>query len=335
MNNRQIVIVTDVFDVHADRIIEILRERDREPVRLNYSDVPDNVRLSCVLGGREWRGEIEILTNDRVIETARVGSVWWRKPGPFKLPGDLIGQERVFAAEELRHAMDGLWNALDCLWVSRPEAIRRAGYKIEQLDRAARLGFAVPRTVVTTDPGAVRAFHRECHGDIVFKVLTEPYLAARTYLETNDVEDFTPLVTPTTRITEAELEMLDAVRTVPCQFQELLPRRSELRVTVIGEEVFAAELRPDDPGDAPVDWRDAETTYRPADPPGEVAERCLRLTRGYGLNFAAIDLAVTPDDRYVFLEINPNGQFLYVEDRVPELRMGEAMATLLTSGVDG
>ena len=56
------------------------------------------------------------------------------------------------------------------------------------------------------------------------------------------------------------------------------------------------------------------------------------LVSGYGLNFSAMDLIVTPDDRYVFLENNPNGQFIFVEEMVPELAMTDALAACLIRG---
>jgi len=68
--------------------------------------------------------------------------------------------------------------------------------------------------------------------------------------------------------------------------------------------------------------------------PGPVAERCLALVRSYGLNFSAIDLIVTPDDHYVFVENNPNGQFIFVEERVPELGMTDALAACLVRGAN-
>jgi glutathione synthase/RimK-type ligase-like ATP-grasp enzyme len=47
--------------------------------------------------------------------------------------------------------------------------------------------------------------------------------------------------------------------------------------------------------------------------PADLAERCLELVRAYGLEFAAIDLVRARDGRYVFLEINPNGQWAWLE----------------------
>jgi glutathione synthase/RimK-type ligase-like ATP-grasp enzyme len=124
---------------------------------------------------------------------------------------------------------------------------------------------------------------------------------------------------------------------VPCQFQEYVPKRSEFRVTVIGNELFTAEILSQEHPETVVDFRrfDVPVTYRAAKLPDELAERCLRLTHSYGLNFGAIDFVLTPDGRYVFLEINPNGQFLFVQQRVPELRMAEARAACLIRGGNG
>jgi glutathione synthase/RimK-type ligase-like ATP-grasp enzyme len=146
-----------------------------------------------------------------------------------------------------------------------------------------------------------------------------------------------PHETPTTLITDAELELLDSVRLVPCLFQEYVPKRLELRVTVIGDEVFAAEIHSQDHEQARVDWHGQYdgVSFRKATLPAEVADRCLALARGYGLNYSAIDLVLTPDGRYVFLENNPNGQFRFVELLVPELELTAALAACLARGANG
>ena len=74
--------------------------------------------------------------------------------------------------------------------------------------------------------------------------------------------------------------------------------------------------------------------YRKATLPAEVAEQCLKLVRSYNLNFSTMDLIVTPDDRYVFIENNPNGQFMFIEKRVPELPMTAALAACLIRGAN-
>jgi glutathione synthase/RimK-type ligase-like ATP-grasp enzyme len=104
-----------------------------------------------------------------------------------------------------------------------------------------------------------------------------------------------------------------------------------LRVTVIGDEVFAAEIDSQSDSRTVIDWRhyEADIAYRMAVLPNDVTERCIALVRHFGLNFSAIDLILTPDGRYVFLENNPNGQFIFIERKVPELKMTRALASCL------
>src|SRR4051812_44701763 len=179
MGESSILIVTDVVDAHADYLISFLRERGHEPVRLNSSDVSARATLAGSLDGDAWAGTIAIHDSGRCVDLAAVRSIWWRKPNAFGLSGTITDpQQREFAIEESDHAIRGLLSALDCYWISHPEHIRRAGFKLDQLRRAAVLGFDVPRTLITTDPDAVRTFHADCGGQIIYKVLTDPYLAA-------------------------------------------------------------------------------------------------------------------------------------------------------------
>lgn len=337
MEESRVLVVTDIFDAHADRLITLLRELGEEPVRLNSSEVPAHTTLIGRMDKEYWTGNLTLHGSGRVVDLSALTSIWWRKPNAFGLNDDLGQQEREFAVEESEHAVRGLLGALDCYWVSHPENIRRAGYKIEQLQRAATLGFDVPRTLVTTDPDAVRAFFDDCDGQVVYKVLTDPYLAARRYRERGWDAPPPARFVATTPVTRQTLARLESVRAVPCQFQEYVPKRTELRVTVIGDELFAAELFSQEHAETLVDSRQygVDVRYRAARLPDEVAARCMALVRSYGLNFGAVDLIRTPDDRYVLLEINPNGQFLFVQERVPELRMGEAMAACLVRGRNG
>ena len=339
MNKDQIVIVTQMDDPHADDMIVMLEALGHEPIRLNTDDIPSSTSISLDFSksSPDWAGTIEILTNGRIIDVEQVRSVWWRRPAAFGLPEDLTEQEREFAEGEIEHVLRSLWASLECYWVSRPDNIRRAGWKGEQLRRAARLGFEVPRTLITTDPAKARDFYETCDGRVVFKVMTDPFLGApKISLRHPDRPPPEPYETTTTLVTEAELALLDTVRFVPCMFQEYVPKDIELRVTVIGDEIFAAEIHSQADSRTSVDWRhhNVEIPYRRAILPAAVAKRCLALVRGYGLNFSAIDLVLTPDGRYVFIENNPNGQFIFVERLVPELGMTEALASCLIRGAN-
>jgi glutathione synthase/RimK-type ligase-like ATP-grasp enzyme len=337
MTKNQIVIVTNINDPHADDVILLLQEMGHEPVRLNTDDIPPHTTMSLAYQHSGWQGSITIHTNGRVVDTDVIQSIWWRRPGDFTLPIDLSEQELEFAKDEMDHALRSLWASLDCYWISYPEYIRQASWKGSQLKRATELGFDVPRTLITTDPDEARSFFDACDGKLVFKVMTDPFLAASKVARRHPDQPLSDLYqTKTTLVTEAEVALFDSIRLVPCQFQEYVPKQVELRITVIGDDIFAAEIHSQAHEKTQLDWRnyDVDVPYRKANLPLEVAERCFALVKNYQLNFSAIDLILTPDGRYVFLENNPNGQFIFVEKLVPELRMTEALAACLIRGAN-
>lgn len=337
MDADQIVIVTNQDDPHADDVIRLLWRMGGEPIRLNTDEVPQYSSFQLELGDDRLHGRIELETNGLVVDVERIRSVWWRRPRRFLLPGELSPWEAEFAETELQQAYRGLWASLDCYWMSHPDAIARAKWKIGQLARAQQLGFDIPRTMVSSNPEAAVAFHDRCGGEVVFKAMAGSHLAAERYADRHpEAPPPEPLQALTTIVGEQELAEIDAIRTVPALFQEHVPKRVELRVTIVGDDLFVAEIDSQAADRTRVDFRAdfAAAPYRRGRLPDEVAARCHALVRGYGLNFSAIDLVLTPDDRYVFLESNPNGQFGFVERLVPELAITEAVATRLLRGAN-
>lgn len=336
MNRAQIVIVTQTEDAHADDVIVALERTGHESVRINTDEIPADARLSMSWGGGDMAvdASVDVLTSGRTMNAAMVRSVWWRRPASYAFPGDLSLQEAEFATDETDHALRSLWASLDCYWISEPERIRQASWKGEQLLRASRLGFDVPRTLVTNDPGSARRFFEESGRRMVFKAMSGPFLGAVNVSRKYPGEHIDPYQSRTTLVTEKDLDMLDSVRAVPCLFQEYVPKKIELRITVIGERIFAAEIHSQENEQTALDWRNtsADIPYRVAELPGPVADKCLALVKSYGLNFSAIDMIVTPDDRHVFVENNPNGQFIFVENKLPELAMTDELAACLIRG---
>lgn len=343
---KDILIITSMNDFHADDMVLQLESMGHTPIRLNTDDIPLNTSMSFGFASTQsrWHSHIALHTDQRGtidIDLENIRSIWWRRPGDyFGLPPELSEQEREFARGEIDHVLRGLWSLQACYWVSYPEQIRQASWKMEQLQRAARSGFEVPRTLVTSDPDAARAFYQSCNGQMIFKVLTDPFLGAPKVAEKHPDQPLPEARhTHTTLITEAELEMLDSIRLVPCQFQEYIPKQTELRVTVIGDELFVAEIDSQSNEHTRVDWRNwqnggLEISYRQATLPADLAEKCLTFVRSYQLNFSALDFILTPDGRYVFIENNPNGQFMWIEKMVPAMRMTEALASCLLRGAN-
>lgn len=306
----RVLIVTGRGDLHADVVAPKIAALGGAPFRLDLDDFPADYALSARFEDGAMTGALTHRPTGDTLDLGDVGAVWMRKRADFRFADpDLAIQELAYAREETDHILFSLLYSLDCRWMSHPAALRAAGWKGEQLLRAARMGFAVPPSLLTNRKACVTRF--QDHRDIVFKSLTSPLLA----VERVAPQDRIAGGVPTTLITAEHTAALDAVEALPCFFQAHVPKQHELRVTVIGQQVFAARIHSQDDPRTATDYRHraAEIAYEPADLPAEVAARCLAFVRSYGLTYGALDLIVTPQGEHVFLENNPVGQFLFVE----------------------
>lgn len=326
----RILIVTRRGDVHADLVVERLVRRGERPFRLNLDEFPARYSLDLSFDGFHWRGMLARRDDGSRILVDDIRSVWTRKTADFAFSVDLGAQERAYAMGETTHILSGLLHGLDAYWMSHPAAVRAAQWKGEQLARAARMGFRVPPSLISDSKVAVLAFRDAMRGDIVFKTMESPFLAAD---EVSDDERVAHGI-GTTRIEKGHDAMLDAVSALPCFFQQHVPKQYEIRATVIGDRIFAARIHSQDDDRTRVDFRnyDAPVCYEVEQLPVEIERRCIAFVHSYGLTYGAIDLIVDPDGDHVFLENNPGGQFLFVEQRVPALAMLDAVADSLVSG---
>lgn len=307
-----ILILTEARDDTADLVAGKLQRRGAPFLRFDNAWFPKDSRVSFHYQSRgrvsrclEWGGD--------TFDLDAVSVAWDRRP-QRPTPHDEVSREltRRFIQRESEHFLDDLWHTLDCPWLpAHRSVIVRGQHKLSQMRLADALGFELPPTLVSNDPAQVRDFYLRHRGRIVSKVFYKPSLLP----EGAPDEPFA-----WRRLTEVvshrALAALSSVRLCPSIFQAYVPKRIELRVTVVGEQVFAAEIDSQANPRTRHDWRRndlAHTPYRRHELPESEQRRCVALTQRMGLSFGAIDLILTPDGRYVFLEINPTGQWRWVE----------------------
>ncbi len=190
--------------------------------------------------------------------------------------------------------------SLICAWsdiapirvANRPTDMASNASKPYQAALIRRRGFGVPATLVTNDPDAVRDFQR-AHGRLIYK-------------STSGVRSIVHELTP------ARTALLDRVRNLPTQFQQLLDG-TNIRVHVIGLEVFACEIDAET-----IDYRYREggtgAQMRPVDLPNDVRERCLALSADLRLPLAGIDLFRDTHDQWWCFEVNPSPAYSCFEE---------------------
>ena len=288
-------IVSHDQDLHAAEVRRHLASMGASVALFDTAKVPVGVPLTTrqdpVAGwSGAWGRDGPDLREVRVM--------WWRRPQPFVLSDDLAARDdRVFAVGECQAAVSGLWACLDATWVNDPDRDTAASRKMWQLKLAQELGLRVPRTCITSDPDVARAFIASEPGRVIFK----PFGGTpETWRETRPIRP-------------VDLPLLDHVRFAPVIFQQAIEGGCDIRVTIAGDTLFAAAIQARSE-DTAFDFRiDPQAPMQPHDLPAPVRTRLLALMARLGLRYGAVDLRLDPDGEHVFLEINPAGQWLFVE----------------------
>lgn len=305
------------------------------PVTLELTQRGHDVRIfnpgafsqnaTVVVDGTAAGQRVFLAWADQMLDLDTVQAAWYRRPGDFQLDPALAPEEATWLREQWRDLVQGIWAGTDAFWVSEPHRIRHANLKLRQLRLAHQLGFRTPDYTVTNDPDRARSFVAAYPGGVVVKALANPTL-------------FSPAragMIYTHRLSPEDRDLLDAVTHEPAFFQSLVHKHMDVRVTVFGETVFAVGIDSMSTPIAVVDFRRADIMDLPHHPltlPPTLQAACVSLVRTLGLQYGAIDLVLTPDEEYVFLEINPNGQWYWIE-MVTGLPMTQALCELLERGI--
>jgi glutathione synthase/RimK-type ligase-like ATP-grasp enzyme len=133
-------------------------------------------------------------------------------------------------------------------------------------------------------------------------------------------------------LTEKELANLELIQLTPGVFQELVPKAYEVRATVVGRRIFTARIDSQAKAETKIDWRHRpfDVDHHPISLPPEVELKILALMEAFGLMFGAFDFIVTPDGDHVFLEVNPAGQYMWIES-ITGLEITAALADTLSA----
>jgi hypothetical protein len=304
-------ILTEAGDFHAYRIRHLLRERGHDCHLIESNRLSEHGRLS-------WRDADEdgpgVLADDdgTLVSPSELDVVWCRRVhAPAIVPEHVRDEEaRAVIDRNVGAALDGLMlSEFAGRWVSDPRATRNAELKLVQLRTAGSVGLRIPQTLVSQDPERVRAFCEERAYEVVVKALAGSRTAP----------------TMTGRVTPGILTE-DAVRLCPAIYQELVPGGRHLRVSCFGEDVHTAVLTSER-----LDWRyphdfDAE----PAELDPSTRQRLLSVLSALDLRMGIFDLKLTDDDEPVWLELNPQGQFLFLEG-LAEMPLSHAFADFLVT----
>lgn len=351
--NPHVVIVSHFFEPSVNRIIGRLDQLGIPWLRINTEAFP-LVSTGTLRFLDSKPAQVDFSTGGTTVSLDCVRAVWFRRVGSPLIADGMTEYESDFVIGEARAFLEGLFSLAKARWVNDRWKERLASSKPAQLDAAQQLGLRIPRTIITNDPEEVRDFHAvNCslgfqtlfkplsgfspNGDLFLSHFADahgPCLKAKPRVPKKRSEPSSLIFAQL--LDNARLQFIENVGICPAIFQEFLPKLSDIRVTVVGEQIFSCEIHSQEFAQTRIDFRrmvqlngTERLRHTPCRLPPHIESKVRMLMEHFGLLFGCFDFVRTMDGEYVFLEVNPSGQWLWIED-LTELPISDALVDLLT-----
>lgn len=322
---RNVVALIIPFDIHAGAVRQGLLAYDIEFDSFYPCQYPYDVDIAFRCG-KQYGSTITL--NGRDYSKGDKFVFWSRRRGRIQPLRGLVSEDQRIAEDHSNRLIDSVAYELSAqalLSVNDSSAlITTEKSKLLQLSTATRLELSTPDTLISNDPAAIRAFIASSKEAIIGKALGPATWS----------EEGSRHLSGTTFVDPSMLPHDDLLRAAPVILQKAVRKAYEVRVQVMGSYVLAARLDTPDPNGEDIDWRTRQREQLRVSPlklPESIEHKLIALMRALGLAFGAIDLIVQPDGTHTFIEVNQMGQFLWVEQLCPELKILDTFCQFLAS----
>lgn len=266
-------------------------------------------------GGLSWSSQAEApallpTIDGQTVDVRTLNAQWYRRTSVKQtLPDGADDTYELHIYRSIERVLEGiLLNEFQGRWVSHPTATRLAENKLVQLRAAERAGLRIPATLVSQDPAQIRSFC-SAHPGAILKPVATP----------RGVEFASTAV-----VSQELLDRDDVLALVPSIYQEYVPGERHLRISVVGDRCDGALIETDT-----LDWRiDLNVPFSPYPLDSDLEQRLRGALRELGLVMGIFDVKLTDNDEPVFLEVNSQGQFLFVE-ALCDIRLADHFAAFL------
>lgn len=320
-NEHVILIITAEPDAHVSAVVDLLKAQGVAFIVWDPGSFPS--ASTIVMSVRSEGSDVSFSLQDgHRVCTKDITCIWYRRPSRATPLSSLDTRVSEYVTRDSEGFLQDFYDCFSGRWIPGPPWIlAKAAHKLSALILASKLGFTIPPTVAGNDPDCVCDLFNEFEGRIISKRVGAPMLRA--------IQD--DFVRYTEFVTTNDMNAVSTVQYCPSIFQKYVDKTVEIRVTVVGHTAFAAEIGSQATAHTRYDWRkfdDYATPYKSHNIPTKILDKCIHMTHTLGLTFSAIDLIVDRNGNYVFVELNPNGQYLWIEE-FTGLPISTAVANLL------
>ena len=301
-----LLIVTNKSDLASDYLILRLKERGIPFARFNTEEYPELISIDIRFRYNLYEYLIQFKDGSKITQE-NLSSVYFRQPIAPKFVGIKDPVTRGFVEDEFTEVLRSLWRLIpESIWLNHPRKLWLASNKVEQLIEATTIGFLVPETLISSSKDSLKTLVAEKGYSVVAKAVRHGFVRDHDRV----------LLAGTQRLPENFLQKFDCYTNVPMTYQEEIKEGVDIRVVVVGNDVFSTKIISN--RESFVDWRIADIEgydliHEPIELPPDVRANCVAIVQHFGLQYSSIDLMQDAQGNYYFLELNPNGQWAWIE----------------------
>lgn len=297
----KVLLFTNKEDVTTDFIVRELKRKEIDFYRFNTEELSKSVKVDLNFEKEEYL-LIDKLDN-KIYNILDFTDIYYRRPElPLYDDEGLTEGEKSFLQVELYYTLEGVYRLLSGKhWFNNVFAIRNAENKIYQLLLAKEVGLTIPSTLISNHYDSVEQFLEK--GNHIIK----PVHNARIKDEKHPQIVYTSEIKQAIKKSEAEFNVN--------YLQKKIEKRCDVRATFVEEKCFAVTIDSQKMEETRVDWRKGEhiLQHTPIELPREIRLKCIQLMKRLDLHYGAIDFVLDKQGNFIFLEINPNGQWAWIE----------------------
>lgn len=292
----QVLFVTNKDDFAIDYLIYKFKSKNIKYLRINSDDIL-SYSIQYTINQK-----LMISFEDTDYCLSRIKSIYFRR-APTIFPSSIEPCNDNFINRERREFFEGLYLNLKAKWINPIFNTYIAERKIYQLQVASNLGLKIPKTIVSNDPVFISSNAFKDNSKYIIKPISHGLQITKNgaySIYTNEITDFEPF-------------QKKILFESPVLIQEKIENFRDIRITVIGQKMFPVEIFKNDSNE--IDWRmpNIKKSYKVHSIPDELRFKILQYTKFLNLIYSAIDFILTPSGEYIFLEVNPAGEWVWLE----------------------
>lgn len=301
---KNILIITSSIDATVEYIIN------------KFMDIANFYRLDVdLLGkyeisiGNEFEWTIKCLDWKIILFKKDVHSIYYRKP-KFPNLNEFELEYRRMISYDIIALINGIVDSFDGKVLTKPSVLRKCENKTYQIIYAMKNDFLIPKSFIGNDNNEMQMY---AENNTIIKPLSIGKIYKKDKYEVYQTSYFDKY--------EEDISL------TPIYLQRYEEKKYEVRLTIINSKYFSVKIQSSNS----LDWRkgDANNKYSIIDVPDVILKKSLKMLTDFDLNFGAFDFIVNPKDEWIFLEVNPNGQWQWLEHELNLSISNEIVSFLL------